>query len=142
MFDQSCITNAVLPQRHLRQLTCPSSSSLAANHPQAAGKTALYCSAQQGTSIFLIKIAFKHHLQIWMRPCARHFVNSTSWQQYRNICFLRVYIEILKYLMCFPPLSLSLPLFSSTPTPSFTDGISCLHASPSAPPPPGHRRQQ
>lgn len=107
MFDQSCITNAVLPQRHLRQLTCPSSSSLAANRPQAAGKTALYCSAQQGTSIFLIKIAFKHHLQIWMRPCARHFVNSTSWQQYLNICFLRVYREILKYLMCFPPLSLS-----------------------------------
>lgn len=139
MFDQSCITNAVLPQRHLKQLTCPSSSSLPANHPQAGGKTAQYCSAQQGTSIFLIKIAFKHHLQIRMRSCARHFVNSTSWQQYLNICFLRVYIEILKCLMCFPPLSLSL---FSTPTPSFTDGISCLHASPSTPPPPGHSRQQ
>lgn len=30
----------------------------------------------------------------------------------------------------------------STPTSFFTDGISCLHASPSPPPPPGHSRQQ
>lgn len=28
------------------------------------------------------------------------------------------------------------------PTPSFTDGISCLHSSPSTPPPPGHSRKQ
>lgn len=52
LFDQSCITNAVLPQRHLKQLTCPSSSSSPANHPQAGGKTAQYRNAQQGHVYF------------------------------------------------------------------------------------------